>query len=263
MDNKKFSVTHAIRFGLVTVINNLLLFLGLDFFILMMHIAATIAFICMFYVAGSTEIASLCKAATQPPYFGYHPFMNITYIFGCLFNNDQENLKLLLGKSSLLGIFIVCTALLMLLYRYFILGMVQIGLDFYDHHTSSFARLFCTPQIAFKAFCAAFLYHILVCLGTALFIIPGIIAAIRFGFFQQVLLDTNCGIIDALKKSWHITKGSALNIFSVNFLFGFLNFTSLFTFGLIYMLTFPALYLTQAYIYRKITQNSSAPKVYV
>ena len=135
---------------------------------------------------------------------------------------------------------------------YLLLGFVRVTLDIHDHKVSSFNRLFCSIGVGFKAFVTTILYHFLVGLGTLCFIIPGIIVAIRCSLYQQFLVDEDAGIIESLKESARITKGSFFKLFGIGVIFWLLNCLMIFTFGLIALITYPAFYLTQAYVYRKL-----------
>jgi hypothetical protein len=58
-----------------------------------------------------------------------------------------------------------------------------------------------------------FLYAAIVCIGLLLFVIPGIIWAIKYAFAPLVVLDQSLGPIDALGKSGEITSGYKGKIF--------------------------------------------------
>ncbi len=257
MNQKKFSIVESLRFGFLTAINNIIFFLSVQGILALILIAGALAILGILYLFWSAEVVMICKGADISCFQKYGSLQGIITFFKSLAATDPETnektIRAALNKSYFMipGI-IVCSLIMSILYRYVTLGMVRICLDFYDHHTSSFNRLFGSFSLALKAFVASLLYNFMIVLGTLLFIIPGIIAAIRFGFYQQVLVDKNVGIIDSLKLSAQITKGSALSVFAVNLIFGLINISAYFTFGITYIITFPALYLAQAYMYRKL-----------
>ena len=57
------------------------------------------------------------------------------------------------------------------------------------------------------------MYSIIITLGFILFIIPGIIFAVRFGFAPYILLDNNKGPLTAMKESWALVKGYTLSVY--------------------------------------------------
>lgn len=57
------------------------------------------------------------------------------------------------------------------------------------------------------------LRSLIVGIATCLFIIPGIYVAVRLIFSEYAVIDQNMGIIEAMKYSWRITKGSFWRLF--------------------------------------------------
>jgi len=256
MEEKKFSSAESLRFGFKTVFNNIVFFLSLEGLIALIAAAVGAAILGILYLFWSSEVAIICKGANASCFEKYASLQAIGNFFKSFAHNNSEvdaNITSFLKNSYVMipGI-LISYFVINFLYRFIVLGLVRITLDFYDHGTSNFKRLFSSFSLTLKAFAASILYNAMIVIGTLLFIIPGIIAAIRFGFYQQVLVDKNVGIIDSLKMSAQITKGSGLNIFGVNIFFGLINIAAYFTFGLTYLITLPALYLVQAYIYRKL-----------
>lgn len=71
-----------------------------------------------------------------------------------------------------------------------------------------------------RTFLTYFLYGIAVAIGTLLFIVPGIILAI--GLMMSIYLikdDKEISAMDALKKSWEMTKGHKMNLFMLGLSF--------------------------------------------
>jgi uncharacterized membrane protein len=62
---------------------------------------------------------------------------------------------------------------------------------------------------------AAVLFSFIVVAGLLLLIIPGIYLAVKFIFVFFIILDTNCGIIEAFKKSYTITTNNFWRVFAL------------------------------------------------
>ena len=90
----------------------------------------------------------------------------------------------------------------------FDMGIMRIRLDLFETQKSSFSRILSCPQLAFKHFLATILYWGAVAVGLVFFIVPGLILAIRLGFYRSVMVETGCGPLAALKESARITCGS-------------------------------------------------------
>ncbi len=65
---------------------------------------------------------------------------------------------------------------------------------------------------------ALILFYIAIMVGFCFFIVPGIIAAIMFGFAFFSIVDKNAGAIQSLEDSMRMTKGNKLNVFFFEFL---------------------------------------------
>jgi len=238
---------------LYTVINNILFFLGLEGVILLLILGACLLCFGILYAIWTTHAVLICQGADSACFEHYGTLQGLISVLKSLGNGNKVALEQLLEHSYFMAPGLALTGLFItFLYRAVVVGMVRIGLDFYDHSTSTIRRLFVPINLTLKGVIAAFLYNLMIGIGTLLLIIPGIIAAIRFGFYQQALVDNNVGIIDAFKISARVTKGATLRILAVNMIFGIFNIAAYFTFGLSYIISFPALYLMQAYIYRRL-----------
>jgi uncharacterized membrane protein len=243
MANNKFSVTTAVKYGLYTVVEKILFFLGLDLVLFALFVAG--ALLLLLGIGFLTNV----------------PLMNILTSMALSPASQQEVADILKrklleqGTADNILIIMLCalgSLAFAFIYRYLVLGLVRVTLDIYDHNVSSYKRLFGPLGVALKAFIASVLYNALVTLGTLCFIIPGIIVAIRCSLYQQFLVDEDVGIIESLKESARITKGSFFKLFGIGVIFWLLNCLMIFTFGLIALITYPAFYLTQAYVYRKL-----------
>lgn len=94
----------------------------------------------------------------------------------------------------------------------FDMGVMRIRLDFFETQKSSFSRILSCPQLAFKHFIATVLYWTAVLVGLVFFIVPGLILAIRLGFYRAILVETGCGPLAALRESGRITCGSTSSL---------------------------------------------------
>ncbi|MBI4387853.1 MAG: hypothetical protein HY582_02260 [Candidatus Omnitrophica bacterium] len=132
------------------------------------------------------------------------------------------------------------------------LGMIRIALKFASGEKGQFEDLWQSYPLAIKYFLSSILYGLMVLGGTLLFIVPGIILAIRYQFYSYLIVDQNLGPIEALKKSAAITKNSAGNLF----LFGLATF-GVILLGVLCLLVglvaaIPVAMVATAFVYRKL-----------
>lgn len=98
---------------------------------------------------------------------------------------------------------------------FFMLGATRMGLRIVDGKPFDVGMLFSGGRYLLKGFIAYILYGIMVVLGIICLIVPGIILALRFGMYQNAIVDKNMGIIESLGYSWNLTKGNGLNLFVI------------------------------------------------
>jgi uncharacterized membrane protein len=66
-----------------------------------------------------------------------------------------------------------------------------------------------------QAVLAGLLVSVLIGLGTALLVVPGIIAAVRLAWVPYLVTDERLQAVDAIKASWERTRGHGLTIFAI------------------------------------------------
>jgi hypothetical protein len=96
------------------------------------------------------------------------------------------------------------------------LGYTKITLELYDKDTSSVKTLFCCFWKAPGACIATLIYLFIVAIGLAFFIVPGLIAFVRFGYYRHFIVDKDAGIIDSLRRSFYATQGQTWHLFSLS-----------------------------------------------
>lgn len=72
--------------------------------------------------------------------------------------------------------------------------------------------------VYWDAVLASLLVGIIVGFGFVLLIVPGIIFACRLAFTPYLVVDRHMGVVDAVKESWHMTRGHAWKVFGVGLL---------------------------------------------
>jgi len=250
MEFKKFSIVEALRFGFYTVLENILFFLGLW------------ALYALWMVFGILLITLIC----------YFPFFNTIIAFlqendSTLMNNlsvpkHYWQLEIHNSVALIVGT-IIWSIACALWYRLLSLGITRICLDFYDYKTSSIKKLFSEISLLPKGYCAGLLYTLIIHLGVLLVGVPlvGIFFYIgimlffiaKYGFYELILVDTKCRMIDSLKKSSSLSAGSRGHIIGLLFILLCINSIAFVFFGVGLLITIPATLLAKAFVYRKLT----------
>jgi len=101
-------------------------------------------------------------------------------------------------------------------------------------------------------FVASLIYYILVLIGMALLIIPGIYISLRLQFFAQFIVEEDAGIVESLKKSWEITQDQALPLFILLLVIIGITIVGLILFVVGLFVAVPFIMLMQCYVFRKL-----------
>jgi uncharacterized membrane protein len=116
-----------------------------------------------------------------------------------------------------------------------------------------YERLFEGYKDFIRTFLMEFLYCLAVAVGTCLFIVPGIILGIGLCMAPYILKDdTQISAMDALMKSWQMTRGHKMKLFWLGLSFIGWIILSLCTFGLGFFLLAPYMEATFAHYYEDI-----------
>ncbi|MGE5381046.1 MAG: hypothetical protein ACM3NT_08285 [Methylocystaceae bacterium] len=143
------------------------------------------------------------------------------------------------------------------------MGTIRISLNLYDNREVHFSDLFNNYQPFLRMLGTTILIGIICMVGFILLVIPGIIAALRLQFAVFLVVDEGLGPVEAIKKSWVLTRGSAWNLFLfwlLTVLVVILGFICL-VIGI--LVAAPVTYLGLTYIYRQLNpgQGISALEV--
>jgi len=137
------------------------------------------------------------------------------------------------------------------------LGVIAIVLKFAKGEKPVIQDLFSKKHLFFKYIFSNILVSILVIMGLLLFIIPGIILAIRMQFYIYFIVEKEVGPIDAIKKSWNLTRGSFWNLFLFGLLSGGIQILGIVALLIGLVFTTPTVWIAQAVVYEKLKVTKS------
>ena len=129
-------------------------------------------------------------------------------------------------------------------------GLSKIGLNLVSGKPIHVGMLFSGGKCLLKSLPASIVFMVFFIAGLLLLVVPGIVVFLRFGMYQNAIVDRNMGVFQALGYSWELTKGNGLNL-SVIFLFCILTFFA----GCLAMIVgllfaFPMMFLAWTVAYR-------------
>lgn len=154
----------------------------------------------------------------------------------------------------------VMEAFLLLVGMVITMGLIRISLMIIDGEKPDLAYLFSTVPFLWRYLISTILYILIVAGGLLLLIVPGIYWAIRFGFYGYLIVDRNTRVMESLKKSAEITKGSVWHLFLLGLVLGGIMTAGLLCFGIGIFFTYPTILVATAFVYRKLL-GSGGPAI--
>lgn len=139
------------------------------------------------------------------------------------------------------------------------MGVVRITLKFTDGVRGQFSDLWAGFDMALDYLGASVLYGLIVAGGLILLIVPGVIWAIRFGFYGYFIIDRKCSALDALKQSSALTRGERGNLFVFGLAMLGVNLLGAACLGVGLLVSIPLTWLAAASVYRRL-QSTAVPQ---
>ncbi|MFZ2187032.1 MAG: DUF975 family protein [Candidatus Moraniibacteriota bacterium] len=158
------------------------------------------------------------------------------------------------GKETSLGTLIGLVAIVL---GFIVqLGLIRMYLDLAEGTEDKLAVLFSQHRLIWRYLGAALLYGLMVALGLALLIIPGIYWALKYQFFSYLIVDKNLGVLDALKKSATMTEGVKWKLLGFALVLCGLNILGALALVLGLLVTIPVSIIAYVYVYRALAKRS-------
>jgi uncharacterized membrane protein len=139
-------------------------------------------------------------------------------------------------------------------------GIIAICLKIYNNEEIKIKDLFSQIEKIIKYIGSTILYSAIVLGGLILLIVPGIMWAIKYQFMSYLIIEKDMGIMEALRKSGEITKGSRNNLFLFTILLGLINLVGALALGIGLFATIPTTMLAMVYVYKKLSTGSPSPE---
>lgn len=208
MERKHFSIGEALKWGFKTLFDQIMFFLVLGLVFLGLYLA----------VSGvSALILSLVAQRVL----------------------EDDPLILILAAVLIVALSVVFMGLF--------LGLIKIMLDMYDHGKAEIKTLFSQGHLVFRFVAASLLFGLLVGIGMAFFVIPGIYFLCRYFFFNYAMVDKNLGVLEAFQESSRLTEGARWQILGLSIISWFINMVPLLAFATL---------LAAVYAYRHQQENT-------
>lgn len=135
------------------------------------------------------------------------------------------------------------------------MGLIKISLEFIDNKKPKFSDLFYVKPLV-NFILASLIRGVITFIGFILLIIPGIIFSIRLQYVPYLIVDKNLPPVEAIKKSWKMTKGNTWNLFFFGILLFLVNVLGAILLLVGLFVTVPLTMLATTFVYRKLLLHS-------
>jgi len=163
---------------------------------------------------------------------------------------DTSNLT-----SDQLGSYTILNILGLVFGCLFGFGFISYFLKLSRNEETDYRELFSKTNLAIEYFILSFLIAIFTFLWALLFIIPGIIAAIRYSQALFIKVDNpDLGAMECINKSKELMKNHKMDYFLLMLSFLGWMILGIFTFGILYLWLIPYYYTTICNFYNKIKE---------
>jgi uncharacterized membrane protein len=144
-----------------------------------------------------------------------------------------------------------------------VLGMAWIKASLRLHDTGhvEVAELVPSLQLFLNYILTAVLYGLVVAAGLILLIVPGILWAVRYGFFGFLVIDKQLDPIAALKRSAELTRGRTGELLVFGLMLFALNIAGALAFGVGLFATVPTSAMAAAYVYRRLLRRAEEDRL--
>lgn len=128
-------------------------------------------------------------------------------------------------------------------------GVTNISLGFAFDNKAKMRNFMATPTQYIRFFFGYIIYYVCTVIGLILFIIPGIVFAVTFQFYDFFILRYNAGILEAFRESAKLTSGYRLKLFGFDIATLLFRALGLLAFCMGIYITIPISVATLAYVF--------------
>ena len=141
------------------------------------------------------------------------------------------------------------------------MGVIRITLKFCDQEQATYRDLFSAYRLLLNYLVGSIVYGIMVGIGLVFLIVPGIYLAVKYQFYDYLIVDKGMGPIEAIKRSGVLTEGVKWNLVLFWLALVGINILGMIALGVGLIATVPVSWLANAYVYRRLqlqAENNSA-----
>ena len=133
---------------------------------------------------------------------------------------------------------------------FLMLGITRFGLNFLAGRKAEIGMIFGEGSKFWRGFIASLLFLLMFTVGFALFIVPGIYVALRYGQYLKAIVDRDLGIFDSFRYSAAITQNNKMPLLGFYLLLVVINLGGMLALCIGLIFTIPLTWLATLVAYR-------------
>lgn len=141
----------------------------------------------------------------------------------------------------------------------FQMGLLKMALAAVDGGEPKLNMLWSEYRLIWRFLGAGLLFGVIVGFGFMLLVIPGIIWALMFMLYSYFIVDKRVGVMDSLKRSAEVTRGSRWRLLGFVIVIQLINMLGVMLLGVGLLVTVPVTMIAMAYVYRRLVASSQYP----
>ena len=138
------------------------------------------------------------------------------------------------------------------------LGVTRFGLNFLAGRKAEIGMMFGEGSKFLRTVGAAILFGLMVAVGLVFLIVPGIYLALRFGQYQNAIVDRDMGVFDAFRYSSSLTQNNKMSLLGLSILLGLINLGGMLALCIGLFFTVPLTWLASLIAYRWLQHGPAA-----
>lgn len=184
-------------------------------------------------------------------------FQNVGLWLGIMLTAGITNIVLTNITSNSEGILsLILTIASIVIQTIIEIGIIGIALRLLDGHPVKYTDIFQGYPLTGQFLMALVVGSVIVAAGLIVFIIPGIYIGLRLSQSFYLVVDQKLSGIDALKRSWAITQGHALQLLLLAIVVGLINMVGAIALLIGLLVTIPTTTIAMAFVYRKLSTGA-------
>lgn len=146
----------------------------------------------------------------------------------------------------------------MVLQMILIMGILRITLMYVDGEQPESGDLFACRHLLGKYFVGRVIFVLIVILGFLMLIIPGVIIALKFQFYDYLIIDREMEPAEAIKLSGKMTDGIVPDLFVFALALIAINVVGALFLGIGLLFSMPVSLVAMAHVYRQLQPRHAA-----